>query len=116
VNEQQKRSNIALAAEADRIARQPNGDPGGEDAFDGGCPSDTIKATATQYPCDAPGLFYALAIEHHFGGTPMGCPGLIPQPNRAAAEAMQAEWKLRHSDTRTFVIEYRIPAKPEIAK
>jgi hypothetical protein len=23
---------------------QPNGDPGGEDKFDGGCPSDTVQA------------------------------------------------------------------------
>lgn len=65
MNEAQRRSNIALAAEADRIARQPNGDPGGEDAFDG-VPADTITGQIVQ-PQKDEAVYAVLTVWPHSG-------------------------------------------------
>lgn len=110
MNEAQKRSNIALAAEAERVARQPNGDPGGQDAFDGGCPSDTITAQII----DAPLKSYAYATLHVYS------PGVSPsivERNDYADAIHQRDMRNKHDGRgNVYVVAIPVPAFKERAK
>ncbi len=110
MNVAQRRSNIALAAEADRIARQPNGDPGGEDAFDGGCPSDTIHAQII----DAPVKSYAYATLHVY--SPGVSPAIIERNDYADAINQRDMRNAQDGRGNVYVVAIPVPAFKERTK
>lgn len=109
MNVAQRRSNIALAAEADRIARQPNGDPGGEDAFDGGCPSDTIQAQIVAPVVDR-AVYAVLTVWPLTGDSDVFSWG---DGSKSRNEKHGTEWNNKGNSGRAYLVRVAVP---EIAK
>lgn len=62
MNQRQQNNTNAVVKLAAELGRG-NGDPGGTDPFDGGCPSDTLPATVHPMPDNEPGkLFMVLRV------------------------------------------------------